>query len=592
MIELKSITIRNFMSVGNVIQNVRLNNNTLNLVLGENLDQGGDDAGSRNGTGKTTLLNALCYAIYGQALTNIKKNNLINKINSKNMLVTLDFEKNGTSYRIERGRSPNVLKFFVNDNEKSDQDAENESQGDSRDTQHTIDELFGVSHNMFKSIIALNTYSVPFLSMSAGDQREIIEQLLGITLLSEKASRLKEFIKQTKESITKEEFRIKSIEDSNARIKEQIDNFKRRQRLWIKKRDEDIAEITKELSNLANVDIEQELSDHQNRDSIIQDEKKYKESLKWIASIEADNSKQEKIVKKLEKEIALLQDHKCHACGQEIHDSKQEEILKSKEDQKKEATLQLITNETQLHEHTDAVKDKKSFELPKTFYKSVDDAYNHKSLVDNLKQELDRRSSEEDPYAEQIVEMEQQALQEINWEEINSLSNLKDHQDFLLKMLTSKDSFLRKKLIDQNLKYLNITLRDHLISLGLPHKVVFQNDLSVEISQLGQDLDFDNLSRGERNRLILGLSFAFRDLWENLYNPINLLFIDELIDNGLDSAGTDSALGVLKKMVRSLSKSVFLISHKEELIGRVNTVVRAVKENGFTSYKNDLEVQD
>ena len=125
--------------------------------------------------------------------------------------------------------------------------------------------------------------------------------------------------------------------------------------------------------------------------------------------------------------------------------------------------------------------------------------------------------------------------------------------------------------------------------MGLPHLVVFQNDLTVEITQLGQELDFDNLSRGERNRLILSMSFAFRDVWENLYQHINLLFVDELIDAGMDAAGVESGLSVLKKMARERNKNVFLISHKDDLVGRVNTVLRVIKENGFTSYATNSE---
>jgi DNA repair exonuclease SbcCD ATPase subunit len=98
------------------------------------------------------------------------------------------------------------------------------------------------------------------------------------------------------------------------------------------------------------------------------------------------------------------------------------------------------------------------------------------------------------------------------------------------------------------------------------------------------------LSRGERNRLILGLSFAFRDVWESLYQNINLLFIDELIDSGMDTAGVESSLGVLKKFARERDKNIFLISHKDELVGRVNTILKVVKENGFTNYENDVEV--
>ena len=206
--------------------------------------------------------------------------------------------------------------------------------------------------------------------------------------------------------------------------------------------------------------------------------------------------------------------------------------------------------------------------------------------------QLDEKSKATDPYQEQIDELKNTALQEFDWEIVNTLTSLKEHQEFLLKLLTSKDSFIRKKIIDQNLAYLNNRLTYYLDKVGLPHTVVFQNDLTVEITQLGQDLDFDNLSRGERNRLILGLSWAFRDVWESLYQNINLLFIDELIDSGMDASGVENCLSILKKMGRERKKNIYLISHKDELIGRMNNVLRVVKENGFTSYSTDLEISE
>ena len=123
----------------------------------------------------------------------------------------------------------------------------------------------------------------------------------------------------------------------------------------------------------------------------------------------------------------------------------------------------------------------------------------------------------------------------------------------------------------------------------MPHDVKFASDLGVEITEYGRDLDFDNLSRGERNRLILGLSWSFRDMYESLNRPMNLLCIDELIDSGMDSMGVENALSVLKKMNREQGKNIMLISHKEELIGRVNNVLTVVKEGGFTSYNTDTE---
>ena len=190
------------MSVGNVTQAVKLNQDELTLVLGNNVDLGGD--GSRNGTGKTTLINALSYGLYGKALTNIKQNNLINKTNGKGMMVTVDFTYNGNEYRIERGRSPNVFHFLRDGMELGDNDVENAGQGEMRMTQFEVENAIGLSHSMFKHIVALNTYTEPFLSLRASDQRELIEELLGITELSRKAEALKEISKNTKEQIREE----------------------------------------------------------------------------------------------------------------------------------------------------------------------------------------------------------------------------------------------------------------------------------------------------------------------------------------------------------------------------------------------------
>ena len=178
MLTIKNVTAKNFMSVGNNTQAVTFDTEQLTLVLGHNLDLGGD--GSRNGTGKTTIINALSYGLYGEALTNIRRDNLINKTNGKGMIVTVDFDIDGREYRIERGRRPNTLKFYIDGVENAD----DEQQGDSRETQKEIERVIGFPHNMFKHLIALNTYTEPFLSMKTNDQRDMIEQLLGITEIS------------------------------------------------------------------------------------------------------------------------------------------------------------------------------------------------------------------------------------------------------------------------------------------------------------------------------------------------------------------------------------------------------------------------
>ncbi len=589
MIRIKDLTVKNFMSVGNVTQAVDFNEEQLTLVLGENLDQGGDDTGSRNGTGKTTIINALSYALYGTALTNIKRNNLINKTNSKGMLVTLNFEKGNVKYRIERGRSPNVFKFYINEQEqKEDVD---ESQGDSRKTQEDVQELLGMSHDMFKHILALNTYTEPFLSMRANDQRAIIEQLLGITILTEKADLLKEQTRKTKDAITEETLKINAIEASNKKIEQSIETLAGRQRAWAAKQKTDIEKLEKGIVELEKLDIDAELEAHDQLTNWTELNNRITSLNKEKATLETALMRATKGVDKAEKDIKELDDAICYTCGQTLHADKKAEIETRKQKELNDALAyqtevadKLETTMNTLNEIGDING------RPNTFYESAKEAYEHRNNVENLKIALENKKAEDDPYQTQINDLNETAIQQIDWQPVNDLTNLKEHQDFLLKLLTNKDSFIRKKIIDQNLAYLNNRLTYYLDRLGLPHQVRFQNDLNVEITQLGQDLDFDNLSRGERNRLILGMSFAFRDVWESLYQGINLMFIDELIDSGMDTAGVENALSVLKKMGRERSKNVFLISHKDELVGRVNHVLKVIKENGFTSYANDVEI--
>ena len=590
MIKIKNLTVRNFMSVGNQTQAIDFDKGQLTLVLGENMDLGGDDSGARNGTGKTTIINGLSYAIYGSALTNIKKDNLVNKINSKAMLVTVSFEKNGVDYHIERGRKPNLLKFSINGQEQEQLD-QDESQGDSRETQKAIEELFGMSHDMFKHLIALNTYTEPFLSMKAADQRAIIEELLGITLLSEKAENLKEQIKFSKDAIATENTRIETVKVSNERIQQSIESLERKQKIWEENKSKTVNDLKISISHLEKIDIDAEIEAHKCWETYNKKKQRKDDAQRWLAKITADNEKQEKLIERLKKEIESLEAHKCYACGQDVHDSKQAEILAQKEEMLKEAALQILANQTQEEEHNATLVEIGELEAcPVTQYDKIEEAYNHRSTVENLQKELDTRESEINPYTEQIQELKNTAVQEIDWEILNELTRVKDHQEFLHKLLTSKDSFVRKRIIDQNLAFLNQRLTYYLDKIGLPHIVEFQNDLSVIITQLGQDLDFDNLSRGERNRLILSMSWAFRDVWENLYHPVNLLFIDELVDSGMDSSGVESAIAVLKKMTRERNKNVFLISHRDDLTSRVNHVLKVVKENGFTSYNTDIDI--
>lgn len=588
MLKIKNVSAKNFMSIGAQTQAVNFDNCQLTLVLGHNLDMGGD--GSRNGTGKTTIINALSYALYGEALTNIRRDNLINKTNGKGMIVTADFEIGTKQYRIERGRKPNVLRLLINGEDAFDE----EQQGDSRETQKEIEKILGFPHEMFKQLIALNTYTEPFLSLKANDQRAMIEQLLGITELSSKAEVLKELLKDTKDSIKEEEIKITAINNSNERIGKNIAEIESRSKAWVKTHADKVNDIQTSIDTLKEIDIDVEIGRHKLNAEVSKQNDARKTLQNELDRVSTSLVRSDNKLGELRMHLADARAGVCPACGQgtahlDTHEEYTAELLVK------------ITDEEKYHDELFASSDELTKALTEfsieseeedTFYNDLESALEHKHNLDALETSLVEKISEQNPYVEQIESLRETGIQEIDFEVINDLTFLKEHQEFLYKLLTSKDSFIRKRIIDQNIAYLNHRLAHYLNKIGLPHDVKFNSDLTVEITEYGRDLDFDNLSRGERNRLILSLSWAFRDIYESLNQPMNLLCIDELIDSGMDTMGVENSLGILKKMHREQGKNIFLISHKEELVGRVNNVLTVVKEGGFTSYNTDTEYVD
>jgi DNA repair exonuclease SbcCD ATPase subunit len=590
-LQLNGLTIKNFMSIGNVTQSINFSKDDLVLVLGENLDLGGND--NRNGVGKSTIVNALSYALFGTALTNIKKDNLINASNMKHMLVTLKFDVNGKGYTIERGRKPNIFKFIEDGAAADDTESTNnvdESQGEGRHTQEEIVRTVGITHDMFKHILALNTYVEPFLALRTNDQRVIIEQLLGITKLSEKADKLKEESRITKDEIKEEEFRIAATSAANKRIEQNIASLETKSLAWDTTKNTKINNLQQSIMSLMSVDVDNEIMLHKSKKEVEDLAAEYRSLSKELSALEKDVTDSTRVVTRLDKVLLASVEKICPTCNQEMDKDTHEQVHNEYISQHKEEKKKLAEKTDKRDEVKTLATTVKSLipALPKTFYETIDEAYNHKTTLSTLGNSLEHELATVNPYIDQVNSLKKDSLQEIDFTKMNELASLRDHQDFLLKLLTNKDSFIRKKIIDQNLAYLNHRLAHYLTEIGLPHLVKFKSDLEVEITMYGKEFDFDNLSRGERTRLILSLSWSFRDVFESMNNKINLLFIDELIDSGLDSSGVESSLAILKKMSRENKRNIFLISHRDELIGRVTNVLKVIKEGGFTS----LETSD
>jgi len=589
MINFKSLTIKNFLSVGAVTQSVDFTSTGITLVLGENLDLGGN--GSRNGVGKTVMFNALSYALFGQAITNIKRDNLINTINKKNMVVSVEFDINGQVYHIERGRKPNFFKYVVGDKMVDTQGAD-EAQGENKETQKEIDTVLGLTHTMFKHIVCLNTYTEPFLQMGSGKQREIIEELLGITLLSQKAENLKELIKVTKNKIEQEEFQIHTIKNSNQRIQNTIQDLEKKILTWDNNHDTELSGLMQAIQELSNLDVVNEISAH--KQNQLRSEKQAQAQIlkRELASRQTVLTQLEKNQNRLLREYAQLQSHTCPMCGSHMHDAKQDQLTSQMEQEITQQDAQIQELVPQVAEFTHALQEltQELTDQPvqDTWYQTLEQAYDHRNSLQQLEKEVIKLTQQLNPYQDQKQNLTN-TLQDITYDELNQLQTLKDHQEFLLRLLVNKDSFIRKKIIDQNLAYLNHRLTEYLNVLSIQHDVQFVNDLSVQINYMGQDMDFAQLSRGESTRVILALSWSFRDIWENMNTSLNFMGVDELIDVGLDATGVEKSMEVLKTFSRDRHKHVMLISHRDELLPRVDRVLTVVKEDSFTRLQTDWE---
>lgn len=585
---IKKIKFKNIMSVGNNFAEIDLSENLLTLIVGRNKDIGTE--GSGNGVGKSSIIQALMYGLYGEPLTDdIKKDKLVNFTNKKNMEIIVWFEKDGVEYRIERGRKPLYNKFFINNQEYEEQD---ETLGTSKTTQEYITEILGISYDLSKNIMILDTFNRPFLALKDKEQRPIIEELLSITILSKKADTLSKQLKVVKSDIKVEEGKISGFIQNNDRIEKNIENLIFKESIWEKDIDNTISNQQKYINTLMDIDIDKELENHEKTNTINKIEEEIVNLLSIVDNLNSTIEKNNNILLSKQKSLKDVENHKCPECEQDLkHDQIFEKIknnltteIKTLKEENEQHSEDLKLIEDEILKQSDILVEYGS--PPELYYNNIKDVYGHKSKLEKSLYELEELQKRENPYTLQINSLKETSIIDIDYSIINELNSTKDHIDFLIKLLTSNESFIRKKIIEQNIALLNKNLITYLEKMMLPHIITFNSDLSVNIVLDGNEYDFGLLSKGEKNRVMLSVSWAFRDTWESLNGSINLWFFDEVIDQGMDTQGITSALEVLDNFVNDRNKDVFLISHKTDLIANIENVLYAIKENNFTNYEH------
>ena len=392
--------------------------------------------------------------------------------------------------------------------------------------------------------------------------------------------KLKELIKQTESDIKVQEAIIVQQQQARDTQKKHINDAEKRALDWETNRDAEIKKLQAELDLVSSDDLEAEQLLHAERDQLTLQISNQNAKL---TPIKLAISNLQKTIKKQQDDIAHLEDAKCPYCLQDYAEAKDKlEALKSSLIENNTAldlkNTELSTANSDLAALQEKLKDVKA-KITKPNLEILLKARQNAAIS---KQRIEDLSSTENPYVSTLEQLMLEDEVVIDTAKVDALKKRLDHQQFLLKLLTGKDSFIRKRIINRSIPFLNDRINFYTSSLGLPHIVKFDADMSCTVSEYGRELDFGNLSAGEKRRVNTALSLAFRDVLHRLHNQFNILLIDEL-DGQLDPGGIDAITSILKNKSRDEALSIYVISHHPLIDGRLDKKLLVQKEHGFST---------
>lgn len=578
-IKFKSVRFRNFQSYGNEFTTFVFKDSGTVLIVGEDLDNTSDGISS-NGTGKSTILNALTYGVYDKPISKVTQDGLVNNINNKQMEVEVEYIGNdGENYKIHRfrkmkaGAGGNDVHFYKN--------GTNITLDSVARTNALIEQTIGMPYDLFVRIIVYSATRTPFLSLKPLEQKEVLEELFGTTDISRKAEVLKRHIKEGEHKLEMIQVKHTSQESERIRLANQIETTKQRILDWDVKQSAQISDLKVQIAEIANIDIEEQIELHRlfTKGSTALETHKQEGRMcaQTLAALES------KLTKKRQ-ELSHLVNDKCPYCLQSLSDTTTK-ITNCEKDitniEEGIATLQTdIANNQQI---VNKLTDKLTAISSLITIQSLKELTHLRDISLTAHQRLRDLREAKNPFIAQLDDLQQVSLPPIDYTDVNTITNVLHHQRFLLKLLTRKDSFIRKALLQKNLPYLNKKLQEYLKLLKLPHKVTFTKEMEATIHQMGKSLSFGNLSQGQAARVNFALSLAFRDVLQNLHPTINVCMLDEVLDFGLDSIGVIAAAKLVKHKAREDGICIYIISHRDEVssIFEEKLIVRLHK--GFSS---------
>jgi DNA repair exonuclease SbcCD ATPase subunit len=583
VIKFKTLVVQNFLSYGAVPTSIQLDRAGTTLLLGEDLDNTSSGTGA-NGVGKTALLNALVYAVYDKPISSISKDNLINNVNKKNMSVTVEFEKDGHTYVISRNRkvkagtAGNFTQLYIDGEDKTP----------AKDVNEEIEKIIGIPYELFVRIVAFSAIHESFLDLPSrhptqANQTDIIEELFRLKTLSEKAELLKQQMKDTELSLKAQEEKNALLDKEHQRYAAQLVAAKDRVNRWEQQHKLTIESLNEELEKIKKIDVSEQRALFSNLEL-------YEESIEKLMT-EKDSltnklSEANKIRKEKKHELEHLDGGICPYCKQTYGINKKDRTNIEKQLTKAIADINEYT--TKIDDLNDNIKDattayKKA--KKQLHFDNIEDLYKLDSHIKSLADRIEETKQTINPHMEALKELENVKLDKKDLTAVNNLKQTHEHQSFLLKLLTKKDSFVRKALLNKNIPFLNQRLQTYLNDLGLPHVVEFTHEMTAKITQFGHEMDFGNLSNGQKARVNLALSFAFRDVLQSMHDYVNICLLDEVLDVGLDTVGVLAAAKMLKRKARDEKLALYIISHRDEIDSAFDRKMIVQLSGGFSSVR-------
>jgi DNA repair exonuclease SbcCD ATPase subunit len=579
MITFLEVHLRNFLSYGNNPTIIKLDRGGVVLISGS------------NGVGKSTMVSAIVYSLYDEAMSGCNVDDLVNNINNAQMEVSTIFHKSGSGYykvvrarKMTKGQSGNYVKIFHNPNEAVFSEEMNISLDSSKNTNKLIVDIIGITCDMFtRMVVILATQTsfldLPLTSTTQTSQTGFIERLFDLHVVAEKAQLLKDLIKSTEVLVKQQLTKIDYIQQEQSRLDRQLDQLRSKANNHDTDVKEKIYHYQSQLAKIDCVNIDRERLFYDKANEIKSELLEVKQRQNTLT---VQYNKHNTLKEKHERELAALQSSTCPYCEQHYHNEhKISECVDAISDCDKNIVDLLSYIEELDIEITDKSEEHEVL-ISQLTVSDLEGLLKIKNQVEWIKDKIADLHSSKNTYLEQLTELEQVKLDPIDFDSLDKLKNTIEHQQFLLKLLTKKDSFIRKNLLTSNLKYLNNRLQQYLADLELPYLVEFNSTMTADIKYLGRKITFANLSNGQRSRVNIALTLAFRDVRQKMSSNINVCLFDEALDIGLDGAGMVAAISMLKKKAFNDGITIFIVTHREECSNLFNQVITVKMVNDFS----------